>query len=289
MRVMILGAGGMLGHDLVAMAPRSATLFPFTKADLDITTATSLAAAVADVRPGVIINAAAYTAVDQAESEVELCFRVNTDAVKELGRIAARARAQVMHFSTDYVFDGTAAEAYTEETSPNPVNVYGASKLAGEKALRASGATFVILRTQWLFGLWGRSFPRTMWERATAGTPSRVVSDQIGRPTYSVDLARAAWRVVASSVHGVLHVANAGTATWYDVAKRVYSATHAEHLVQPCSTEQFFTPARRPAWSVLSTARLEQALGGPLPTWEDGIDRFLAHVQTSAGASRVER
>ena len=289
MRVMILGAGGMLGHDLIALAPQGARIFPFTRTDLDITLSTALATAVADVRPAVIINAAAYTAVDRAESDAELCFRVNADAVMDLGRIAARKNVRVVHFSTDHVFDGTATETYTEESSPNPVNTYGASKLAGERALRASGAKFVIIRTQWLFGVWGKCFPRVMWERARAGTPSRVVTDQVGRPTYGVDLARAAWKVVASHVDGVLHVANAGIATWFDVAKRVYSACHSEHLLKPCSTGQFPTVARRPALSVLSTVRFEQALGGPLPTWESGIEQFLAQVHSSECASPTAR
>jgi dTDP-4-dehydrorhamnose reductase len=139
---------------------------------------------------------------------------------------------------------------------------------------------YPLTRTQWLFGARGRCFPRTMWKRATAGSPSRVVSDQVGRPTYSVDLARATWELGALELAGVIHVANAGTASWYDVAKRVYSASHAEHLVQPCSTAEFPTPARRPARSVLSTARADQALGGALPRWEDSIDRFIAELRS---------
>jgi dTDP-4-dehydrorhamnose reductase len=277
-RALILGAAGMLGHDLVATAPHSVALFPFPKTELDITDAGALAAIVAEARSDLVINAAAYTAVDRAESEPEVAFRVNGAAVGELGRIARQAGARVIHFSTDYVFDGTSAEPYTEESPPNPINVYGASKLAGETALRASGAQCLIVRAQWLFSARGRSFPRTMWERATARSPSRVVSDQVGRPTYSVDLARAAWRLSARELAGVINVANAGVATWYDVAKRVYAACGADQLVQPCSTAQFPMPAKRPARSVLSTARSEQALGGPLPRWEDSLDRCVAEI-----------
>jgi len=162
MRAMVLGAAGLLGHDLVATAPPDMTLFPFPRADLDITDTEALAATVREVRPDVVINAAAYTAVDRAESEPEAAFRVNDAAVGELGRIAREAGARVIHFSTDYVFDGTSAEPYAEESPPNPLNVYGASKLAGETALRASGAPCLIVRTQWLFGAHGRCFPRTM-------------------------------------------------------------------------------------------------------------------------------
>ena len=279
MRAMVLGAAGLLGHDLIATAPPDMTLFPFPRGDLDITDTEALAATVREVRPDVVINAAAYTAVDRAESEAEAAFRVNGAAVGELGRIAREAGARVIHFSTDYVFDGTSAEPYTEESPPNPVNVYGASKLAGETALRASGAPCLIVRTQWLFGAHGRCFPRTMWERATARSSSRVVSDQVGHPTCSVDLARATWSLCERESAGVIHIANAGVATWYDVARRVYAAGGAARLVQPCSTAQFPTPARRPARAVLGIARSEQALGGPLRPWEEAIDRFLAEIE----------
>jgi dTDP-4-dehydrorhamnose reductase len=278
MRAMVLGAAGMLGRDLVATAPPGVELFPFTRAELDITDTRALAATVVELQPDLVVNAAAYTAVDRAESEPQVALRVNGPAVGELGQIARGAGARVIHFSTDYVFDGTSAEPYTEESPTNPVNGYGASKLAGETALTQSGAACLIIRTQWLFGANGRCFPRTMWERATAGTLSRVVSDQFGRPTYSVDLARATWTLIARELSGVLHVTNSGVATWYDIARRVYAACGADELVQPCSTAQFPTPARRPAQAVLDTARSEQALGGPLPPWEEAIDRFLGEI-----------
>jgi dTDP-4-dehydrorhamnose reductase len=278
MRALVLGAAGLLGHDLVATVPRGVTLLPFPRARLDITDPRAVAAAVVELQPDVVVNAAAYTAVDRAESEPDLAFRVNDAAVGELGRIARAAAARVIHFSTDYVFDGTSSEPYTEESPTNPVNVYGASKLAGERALAESGARFLIVRTQWLFGANGRCFPRTMCDRAMARSSSRVVSDQFGRPTYSVDLARATWTLIGQELAGVMHVANAGVATWYDVARRVYAACAAGQLVQPCATARFPTPARRPPRAVLDTARAEQALGGPLPAWEDAIDRFLGEI-----------
>ncbi len=277
-RVLLLGAGGMLGHDLVATAPPEVTLVPLSRAQLDITQGDAVAATLGEVRPDVVINAAAYTAVDRAESERDIAMRVNGAAVGELGRLAREAWARVVHFSTDYVFDGTATQPYSETSAANPVNAYGASKLAGERALAASGATYLLIRTQWLFGAHGKSFPRTMWERARARAASRVVCDQFGRPTYSVDLARATWQLVTGDVTGVIHVANAGIATWYDVAKRVYAACGVAELVQPCRTEEFPTPARRPLRAVLDTGRAEQVLGGPLPKWEDAVERFLVTI-----------
>jgi dTDP-4-dehydrorhamnose reductase len=278
MRVLILGAGGMLGHDLLATAPQDLDLFPFARGSLDITDTRAVAAAVADARPKVIINAAAYTAVDQAESESELAFRVNAEAVGELAKVAARAGARVVHFSTDYVFDGTANTPYTEDSLPNPINAYGASKLAGERALQQSGVEHLIVRSQWLFGLKGKSFPRTMWERATKRQPTRVVTDQRGRPTYTVDLARATWKLVGSAVTGRLHVANAGRASWYDIAQRVFAKAGAPAAVTPCRSDEYPTAAQRPIHAVLDTTLMEALLGGPLPPWQDALERFLGEL-----------
>ena len=276
MRVIVLGAGGMLGHDLVATAPPEVKLFPFPRAELDITKHDAMAATLADVRPDVVINAAAYTLVDRAESEPQEAVRVNAAAVGALGRMARQVGARVIHFSTDYVFDGTATEPYTEERLRHPINAYGMSKLAGEKDLRASGAECLIVRTQWLFGVHGRSFPKTMWERARAGRATKVVRDQTGRPTYAPDLAAAVWTLLRRGKCGVMHVANQGEATWFDVAAHVFARAGKPDLLTACVTADYPTPARRPRYSVLDTARAEQALGGPLPTWEDAIDRFLA-------------
>jgi len=275
-RVLLLGAGGMLAHDLAAHAPPEVGLTALSRAELDVTDHAALACAIRDLGPAVVINAAGYTRVDEAERERELAFAVNGVAPGAIGRAAAAARATVVHFSTDYVFDGEAGAAYREEDPPHPLNVYGESKLAGERALAASGAEFLIVRTQWLFGGCGRSFPRTMWERATQRLPTRVVADQTGRPTYTVDLARVTWRVALEGVRGVLHAANAGVASRYDVARRVFAAAGAEHLVVPCTTTDFPTPARRPAWSVLDSTRLDRLLGVSLPDWEDALRRFLS-------------
>jgi dTDP-4-dehydrorhamnose reductase len=275
MRAMILGAAGMLGHDLVATAPQGTTLFPFTRAELDITATTSLTAAVADVRPDVIINAAAYTAVDRAGAEAKLCFQVNADAVGELGRIAAQAGAQVVHFSTDYVFDGVSSDPYGEESATHPINTYGASKLAGETALRQSRARFLIIRTQWLFGVHGKSFPRTMWERAKAGATTKVVSDQTGRPTYSRDLARTVWALTEREASGVLHVANHGKATWFDLAAHIFACAGRTDLLTACLAAEYPTAAPRPRYSVLDTTCCERTLGATLPDWPGAVDHFL--------------
>ncbi len=279
MRVMILGAGGMLGHDLLATKPADISTFPFTRRALDITDTASVAAAVAEVRPDVIINAAAYTAVDRAESERDLAFRVNAEAVGELGRIARDARVRVVHFSTDYVFDGTSTEPYTEDSPTNPMNVYGASKLAGEDALREGQSEFLIIRTQWLFGMHGKSFPKTMWERARAGAATKVVNDQIGRLTATHDLARVTWALIDNRASGILHAANQGEATWYHVAVHVFSSMGRDDLVSPCASSDYPTSAPRPRYSVLSTRRLERFLKAPMSPYRTALDDFLRRLQ----------
>jgi len=279
MRVMVLGAGGMLGHDLVATAPPDVTLFPFSRTQLDITRHDAVAATLGDVRPEVVINAAGYTAVDRAESESQEAVRVNGAAVGGLGRMARQTGARLIHFSSDYVFDGEATEPYSEESLRHPINAYGTSKLAGETVLQASGAQYLIVRTQWLFGVHGKSFPRTMWERARAGRATQVVRDQTGRPTYGPDLAAAVWRLIGRGACGVMHVANQGEATWFDLAAHVFGRAGRPDLLTPCAAADYPTRARRPRYSVLDTARAEGVLGGPLPRWEDGVDRFLATLE----------
>lgn len=281
MRVLLLGAGGMLAHDLAALAPPGVMLTPLSHAQLDVTDHAALEHAIHDVRPAIVINAAAYTRVDEAERERDLALAVNGVAPGVIGRAAAAARATVVHFSTDYVFDGEGCAAYREEDPTHPLSVYGESKLAGERALAASGAQFLIVRTQWLFGRGGRSFPRTMWERAKKRQATRAVSDQTGRPTSTEDLARATWRLMDAGASGMFHVANQGSVSRYEVASRVFAQEGAHGLLTPCAGRDFPTAARRPAHAVLDTGLADTVLGGPLPVWEESLDHFLQTLRAS--------
>jgi dTDP-4-dehydrorhamnose reductase len=266
----------MLGHDLVATKPPGVDLVPLLRTDVDITDAAALEKTFRRLTPDIVINAAAYTAVDKAETERELAFLVNAKAVETIGRLAARTL--VVHYSTDYVFPGTGSRPYREDDPVDPINVYGASKLAGERALQNSGARYLLVRTSWLFGVHGRSFPRTMWERARAGQVTRVVNDQRGRPTYTVDLAVATWQLVHRGATGLLHVANTGESTWYQIARELFARASASNLLSPCTTDDYPTPARRPPFSVLGTARAEALLSHSLPDWQTAVDRFLAEL-----------
>jgi len=276
MRVLIFGAAGMLGTDLCATAPRGTSVVALDIGDVDITDRAQVASALDDARADWVINAAAYTAVDRAESERPVAEAVNGVAPGHIAGEAARRGVAMVHFSTDYVFAGTASAPYSEGDPVAPVNAYGESKLHGEQAVLSSGAHALVLRTQWLFGRAGKSFPRTMWERATAGLPTRVVNDQTGRPTYTRDLADATWRLVAQRASGIVHATNGGGATtWFEFAREVFARAGAAALLSPCATADYPTPARRPAYSALCTTRLEGLLAGPLPDWRDGLARFL--------------
>ena len=285
---MVLGAGGMLGWDVVAGAPPSVELTALTRKDCDILQLPDLQAALRDLRPDAVINCAAYTAVDAAEGEAERALAVNGTAPGNVGRAAAAVGAAVVHLSTDYVFDGTARRPYRGDDAPRPLSVYGRSKLAGEQALRESGADHLVIRTSWLFGESGRSFPRTMWNRARAAQVTRVVNDQWGRPTYTGDLAGAIWRLLERwhpdqrRDTPCLHASNEGPpTTWLEIAQRVFTRAGRPDFVLPCTSTEYPAAARRPAYAVLDTGVFCRQVG-PLPDWRDALDRFLDRLAAEA-------
>ena len=265
----------MLGRDLAALAPETIELIPLTHAEVDVTDFAAVERTIRDVHPQVVVNATGYTQVDRAESEAHQAYAVNAEALVGLAAQCARVGVLLVHFSTDYVFDGRGTRPYLEDDPIGPINLYGKSKWAGEVAVRTGGTRFLLLRTSWLFGPGGRSFPRTMADRARARQATKVVNDQLGRPTYTPDLARATWRAIEQGLTGTFHAANEGEATWYDIARHIFERAGAVDLLRPCTTAEYPTPARRPAYSVLDTGRLATA-GIRLPEWTDALERFLA-------------
>ena len=283
MDVLLLGADGMLSNDLVLTAPPNIRVLSLTHDDLDITDYDRLRSAVAGTTARVVVNAAAYTAVDEAESARDLAFRVNGEAVGVLATAAAAAHVRVVHFSTDYVFDGTATAPYAEDVPPRPLSVYGETKREGEIRLLSSTAQYLVIRTQWLFGGHGRSFVKTIRDAASAGRPLRVVNDQTGRPTWSRDLATATWKLITGDATGVFHVANSGIATWYELALAVVREAGYAVPVVPCSTGEFARPARRPQYSALDTSRYERWSGERLRHWSAALEEFLRDSASAIG------
>jgi dTDP-4-dehydrorhamnose reductase len=275
MRVLLLGATGTLGYDLARTSPPDIQLTTRSRETLDISSATALEQAISVLVPDCIVNAAAYTNVDQAEREKDVAYRVNAVAVHLLGQLAHQRGIHVVHFSTDHVFGGSRGAPYAEEALCDPVNTYGASKLAGELGLAQSGCASLVVRVQWLFGVGGRSFPKAMLERARKRTATKVVGDQVGRPTYTRDVATAVWELIRGRHTGRLHLANDGSATWHDVAHEIFARVGTPDLLSKCTSPEFPTIARRPRDSRLDTTRAESLLGRRLPPWQNALERFL--------------
>ena len=283
MRVLILGGAGMLGRDLIRWAPPDVAVHAADIGEIDISQPAALADALDRDRPDWVVNAAAFTAVDRAEAEESVALAVNGEALRSIGAECSRRGVRVLHFSTDYVFPGTGSRPYLETDAPLPVNAYGRTKLVGEQALLASRAQALIVRTQWLFGSAGRSFPGTMWAQAQARRPTRVVNDQIGRPTSTRDLAAAVWQLLPTRETGIMHVTNGGpSASWFEVAREVFRRVGAESLLSPCRSAEYPTLAKRPSYSVLDTSRFESIVPGGLPPWRDALTRFLDELEVSS-------
>jgi dTDP-4-dehydrorhamnose reductase len=284
MKVMVTGAGGMTGSEIVRQAKeREWDVIPLAKIDLDISDADAVEGIVGSERPDVIINAAAYTAVDAAERDAETAMAVNAAGPQNLARAAKTNGAQLLHISTDYVFDGEGTEPYLPEHRPSPINMYGESKLAGEIAIRDACAEHVIVRTSWVYSHDGKNFVRTMLKAAGNGKEIRVVNDQHGCPTSSQDLADALVHatnlMMRSYVSGTYHFCNAGETTWFDFANAIFDLRDAEHPpVVPISTAEFPTAAKRPRWSVLDTSSFQLAFGVEPRPWRDALKETMEKI-----------
>jgi len=274
MRVLVLGARGMLGTDLLNEW-QSDELIPAGSAEADLRDFSQISSLVQKTLPDWIILAAAYTDVDGCERNPELAFAVNATAVDNVARAAQAAGARIFHVSTDYVFDGKGTRPYESSDRIAPLNVYGASKAAGEEALRKLHSAWCIGRTSWLFGVHGPSFPEKILRAAESRKGLSVVSDQIGSPTYTRDLACAIRDLVLRDARGIVHITNEGVCSWFDFARQILVQSGRESLpVLPISTDQSARPARRPNYSVLSPASLH-AYGVRLRPWQDALQAFL--------------
>jgi len=279
LRALVAGAGGQLGRELVrALGDRM--VFAPTRVELDVSDGAAVRAAVERHRPDVVLNAAAYNRVDQAESEPSLALAANATGVLHLARAAASAGALFVHVSTDYVFDGLASRPYTEDDAPRPLSVYGISKRAGEMMVEAADAPLLLVRTSGVFGPGGSrakggSFVDRILERARTGAPLRVVDDQRFAPTYAPDLADALITLVERGARGRVHVTNEGSCTWHDLAVAALELGGVDARVERIRTAELGAPARRPLYSVLSTARY-RSLGAPaLRPWRDAVADLL--------------
>ena len=279
--ILLTGARGQLGAALaVALVPHGEVVAT-DRSTLDLADASAVADAVRRVRPALIVNAGAYTNVDQAEREPGIADAVNGVAPGVLAEEARALGAVLIHYSTDYVFDGASRVPYVEDDPVAPLSAYGRSKVAGERAIRESGATALILRTSWVYGLSGRNFLLTMRRLASERPEIRVVDDQAGTPNWSRELARATARIVANGLPwlagraGVYHLSARGSTTWYGFARAILADVASVRIV-PIATADYPTPATRPAYGVLGTARFERTFGFALPDWRTSLAECLA-------------
>lgn len=277
MKILVLGARGMLGQDLVPLLSLSYEVIPCDIQEFDITDAHRVKEEILQIKPQVVINAAAYTDVDSCESNKDLAFSVNATGAGNIAQACFRAQAKLVHLSTDYVFDGSSANPYQEEDAPNPPNIYGQSKLQGEVAIQKSGADFLIIRTQWLYGAHGRNFVDTIIRAAQKEKKLRVVNDQRGSPTYTKDLSWAIKWLTEKSARGIIHVANSGSCTWYEFAKEILEQLGMNQIpIEPISSAELARPAKRPANSVLSCLRFEKITGRKMRPWKEALKDYLA-------------
>jgi dTDP-4-dehydrorhamnose reductase len=288
MKILLIGKTGQVGWELRrALAPLGAVIAP-DRHGLDLAAADSIRAAIREAKPDVIVNAAAYTAVDKAESEADLAMRVNGAAPGIMAEEAKRIGALLVHYSTDYVFDGTKDGAYVEDDRPNPLNSYGRSKLAGEEAIRAAGCPHLVFRTSWVYAARGSNFVLTMLRLARERAELRIVDDQVGAPTWARSIAEGTAQALSHKDvrerSGLYHLTASGAVTWFGFAKAIFDEASvrlpgfkAPALV-PVPASQYPLPAPRPANSRLSTARFSSAFGITPPGWEDMLRKCLADM-----------
>jgi dTDP-4-dehydrorhamnose reductase len=278
-KVLVLGAGGQLGAELVrACAAAGDEVIGATRADIDIVDGARLREVVRAQAPNVVFNAAAYTAVDKAESEPERAELINARAVGRLAQVCRDLVTPLVHFSTDYVFDGAANEPIPEDAATAPVSVYGRSKLHGEEALLGSGADAYLVRTSWVYGASGPNFVKTVLRVTREKGEISVVDDQRGAPTWARDLAVASRRLAEIGPPGVYHLSNSGECSWYELARAVVDLAAVDAEVRPIATAGYPTAATRPAYSVLANCRWAELGQPPLRPWREALAEFVLEL-----------
>jgi dTDP-4-dehydrorhamnose reductase len=270
--IVVAGARGMLGHDLIAMYGSDAR--GVYHDEMEITSPASVARVLQELRPKVVINSVAYTDVDGCETNQDQAFQVNGEGVLNLARVTAEIGAKLVQISTDYVFDGSKGTPWLEDDPVNPLSVYGRSKLVGEEHARLN-PDHLIIRTQWLYGLHGKNFVETMLRLGQEKDQLGVVHDQIGSPTWTADLAQAIRALVDNDCRGTYHAANAGSCSWCDFATAIFAEAGMKTVVNPITTEALGRPASRPLYSVLDCGKLTRDSGFVPQGWREALKHYL--------------
>ena len=284
-KVLVTGGNGQLGKCLQAAAAHSQDKWIYKgSSELDITDPQAIAAACTTLSPDVIVNCAAYTAVDKAESEQEQADAINHLGASYLGDACRNFGVKLIHISTDFVYDGTYSQPKAETSPTSPLGMYGRTKLMGEKAIMEKAENAIIIRTSWLYSGIGHNFFKTMYKLASEDKNVNVVADQFGTPTHALDLAHAICQIIASpsfaSASGVFNYSNLGTASWYDFAHEIFSAQAKTQNLSAIRTDQYPTPAARPAFTVMDKSKVIETFDLSIPHWRDSLDRELKSYTT---------
>jgi dTDP-4-dehydrorhamnose reductase len=282
-RILVIGAGGQLGQCLQTVATRRGVtdiVFP-SETDANILNQAGLEALFAQEQPAFVINCAAYTAVDKAEDEVELAKAVNETGAANLAIACAAAGATLIHVSTDFVFEGNEVKLLVEDDAANPINVYGQTKLDGEKAVIALLKEHFILRTSWLYSEYANNFVKTMLKLGADRDELNIIADQVGTPTYAIDLANAIFDIIAadSVAYGVYHYSNEGVTSWFDFAKAIFEISETQVKVNPIPGSAYPTKASRPAFSVMDKSKIKNTFKMAIPYWRDSLVACIAKLQ----------
>jgi dTDP-4-dehydrorhamnose reductase len=281
MKVLLLGHKGMLGTDLLTQMRLHHEVVGMDKEEIDITSADDCAKAIDDIAPQIVINAAAYTNVDGCETAREECFAVNAEAVKNIAEACSNKNIQIVHFSTDYVFNGSGSSPYKEDEKCDPINTYGASKLVGECYLQTLAKNYIIIRTAWLYGVYGKNFVRAILEKAKTTQRLTVVDDQLGSPTHTKDLAAAVEHLIEKNASGIFHVTNRGSCSWYQFAVKILQEAGIDDVeVSPIKSDQLARAAKRPAYSIMSMQKFIATTGKAMQPWQLALKDYLESIKS---------
>lgn len=279
MKILITGSNGMLGHDLIDILQKNHELIPTTSKSLDITDENQVMEFICDKKPDIVINSAAYTDVDGCEENQELAYCVNGEGVRNLALACRKTDSCLVHISTDYVFDGTASEPISEDGEIGPISVYGKSKLIAEEAIQEILDRYFIVRTAWLYGVNGKNFPKTMLELAGSHSEISVVYDEVGTPTYTLDLAFGISQLIESDQYGIYHLTNSGSCSWCEFARYIFEIAGCDVKVIPVTASEFARPAPRPSYSVLDNKNWIEKGFKPLRSYKDAIKEYIELIK----------
>ena len=276
MKILVTGVKGQLGYDVVkALESRGYQPVGVDREEMDLMNNNMIQNFIMNLKPEAIIHCAAYTAVDQAEEEVEICYQINAEAVKVIAECAKTLDIPMIYISTDYVFDGTKASEYVETDIPNPINVYGASKLKGEQYVQQLLEKFYIVRISWVFGINGNNFIKTMQRLGNEHDELNIIHDQVGSPTYTAHLAPLLVDMIETDQYGIYHATNEGYCSWYEFADEIFKQSQLDVTLHPITTDQYKTKAKRPLNSKMSKQKLSDYGFHRLPTWQEALKNYL--------------